>query len=123
MAGNNFLLDTNIVLYLLGGDQVLAGILGTRIPYVSYITEMELLSNPNLTIAEESSIKNFLSACVIVEMNDIIKESAVRLRRETSLKLPDSIIAATADFLKVNLLTADRDFNRIKSLYILQYKK
>ena len=32
MSGNNYLLDTNIVLYLLSGDTVLAGIINNRKP-------------------------------------------------------------------------------------------
>lgn len=37
MSGNNYLLDTNIILYLLGGDKVLAGIIGNKTPYISFI--------------------------------------------------------------------------------------
>ena len=123
MSGNNYLLDTNIVLYLLGGDKVLAGILGAKSPYVSYITEMELLGSPILNATEEKEIKSFLSACLIVEMNQDIKRLAIQIRRKTGLKLPDSIIAATAEYENLSLLTADTGFNRLKSLSILQYKK
>lgn len=66
MSGNNYLLDTNIVLYLLGGDKVLAEILGTKTPFVSYITEMELLGSPQVNLTEEKLIKTFLSACSII---------------------------------------------------------
>jgi predicted nucleic acid-binding protein len=123
MSGSNFLLDTNIVLYLLGGDKVLASILGTRQPYISFITEMELLSSPKLTAAEEKIIKNFFNACVIADMNADIKKLAIKIRKESQLKLPDSVIAATSDFLSLPLLTADTGFNKLKSLNILQYKK
>lgn len=123
MSGNNYLLDTNIVLYLLGGDKVLAGILGVTPPHVSYITEMELLGSPVMNATEEKQIRNFLSACLIVEMNQDIKKLAIQIRRKSGLKLPDSIIAATAEHGRLSLLTADTDFNRLKSLSILQYKK
>lgn len=123
MSGNNYLLDTNIVLYLLGGDKVLAEILGTKTPFVSYITEMELLGSPQVNLTEEKLIKTFLSACSIIEMNQQIKESAIQIRKKTGLKLPDSIIAASAEYTGVSLLTADMDFNKLKSLNILQYKK
>ncbi len=56
MSGTNYLLDTNIILYLLGGDKVLADILNTKTPYISYITEMELLGSPQLDSAEEKKI-------------------------------------------------------------------
>jgi len=56
-------------------------------------------------------------------MNQQIKQSAIQIRRKTGLKLPDSIIAASAEFMGIFLLTADKDFNKLKSLNILQYKK
>jgi len=42
MNGNKLLLDTNIILYLLDGDNTLVNILEGKIPYVSFITELEL---------------------------------------------------------------------------------
>lgn len=123
MSGNNYLLDTNIVLYLLGGDKVLAEIIGNTQPYISFITEMELLSNPQMTAAEEKKILNFLAFCHIIELNTDIKRMAIQVRKKSGLKLPDCIIAASAEFEGLSLLTADTDFNRLKSLNILQYKK
>lgn len=125
MSGNNssYVLDTNIALYLLAGDTVLASILDKKTPYVSYITEMELLSFKNLTPTEEKQIKSFLADCFIVEMNLPIKQAAIRIRKTTGLKLPDSIIAATAEFANLPLLTADTGFHKLKSLRILEYKK
>lgn len=123
MSGNNYLLDTNIVLYLLGGDKVLAEIIGNRTPYLSFITEMELLSNPQMKASEEKHILNFLSECILIDINTGIKQKAIQIRKLTGIKLPDSIIAATAEYENLSLLTADSDFNRLKSLNILQYKK
>ena len=123
MSGNNYLLDTNIVLYLLSGDKVLAEIIGDKPPYISFITEMELLSNPQLKAHEEKQIQNFLHVCTIIDLNAGIKRMAVQIRKKSGLKLPDSIIAASAEYENLSLLTADTDFNRLKSLTILQYKK
>lgn len=123
MNGNNFLLDTNIVLYLLGGDKILARLLDNKMPYLSFITEMELLSSGKITSGQEKQVKDFLKESSVIEMNKEIKHSAIHIRRASGLKLPDSIIAATAIFLNVPLLTADTEFNRLKSLNILQYRK
>lgn len=123
MSGTNYLLDTNIILYLLSGDKVLAEIIGDKPPYISFITEMELLSNPKLQAPEEKIIQNFLSACTIIDINADIKRMAIQIRKRSGLKLPDSIIAASAEYENLSLLTADADFNRLKSLSILQYKK
>ena len=46
MSGTKLLLDTNIVLYYLGGDTVLASLLDQREVFHSLITEMEMLGYP-----------------------------------------------------------------------------
>lgn len=43
MNGNSFIIDTNIVLYILNGNKELAGLLDEKEIYVSFITELELL--------------------------------------------------------------------------------
>jgi len=40
MNGNSVLLDTNIVLYLLGGDKVLAELLNQKKLYLSFISHI-----------------------------------------------------------------------------------
>jgi len=59
MNGNNFLLNTNIVLYLLNGDKLLAGIIGGKVPYISFITEMEVLSYSRFSPSEEKMVRAF----------------------------------------------------------------
>jgi len=100
-----FLLDTNIALYYLGGR--LAVTLPNGQYHVSIITEMELLSYPNLTSADEQQIRSFLSQLVIVKIDDGVKNMAIALRKQHRLKLPDAIIAATAQSLGAVLLTND----------------
>ena len=122
-GSSNYLLDTNIVLYLLNGDEVLARILDRKTPYISFITEMELLCFQKLTVTEENKVKAFLAQCHIIEMNAAIKTMAINIKRTSGLKIPDSIIAATGEYLDISVLTADAEFNKLKSLNILQYKK
>ena len=56
MNGNRFLLDTNIILYLLHGDQTLADILEGKQAYVSFITEVELYGFKTLSAEEKDKI-------------------------------------------------------------------
>src|SRR5580704_17645118 len=107
MNGNSFLLDTNIVLCLLSGDKTIASLINEKEVYVSFITEMELLSYNKLTHEEGKKIKSFLTDAFIIEMNVSIKEKAIQIRRENFIKLPDCIIAATAEHLQIPLLTSD----------------
>ena len=43
MNGSEYLIDTNIALYLLSGDQTLASLLHQKRIYLSIISEIELL--------------------------------------------------------------------------------
>lgn len=43
MSGPNFLIDTNIALYLLSGNTTIAEIINGSQVYISFITQLELL--------------------------------------------------------------------------------
>lgn len=85
------LLDTNVLLYLLGGK--LAEPLPSGGFGISAISEMELLAWPSLSREEEAGIEDFLETVTIYELTPSIKKIAVRLRREQNLKLPDAMFA------------------------------
>ena len=115
MNGIEFLADTNAVLYLLSGNPCMEPYRSERFA-VSVISVMELLSFPGITTDEEKTIRRFLSACVLIPLNDEITETAIHLRRTHRTKLPDAIIAATAISNGLTLLTADTGFSRISEL-------
>lgn len=101
----NIVLDTNAVLYFLGGR--LAEPLPQANYYVSVITEIELLSYPLLTAEDEAEIVSFLSDVSIVDLTSEVKKSAIALRRQYRLKLPDALIVATALCINATLFTND----------------
>ena len=123
MSGNKFLLDTNAILYILGGDEALSTLLYNERLYISVITEMELLSYKNITARERQQIKNFLSDFVIVNITDAIKDQTIEVKKNSHLKLPDSIIAATAIVLDISFVTSDKQFKTIADLNLLYYEK
>ena len=123
MSGISILIDTNIALYLLNGDEKIASILDGKTIYISEITELELLGYPGISKTEIPIIENLIEDCVIVQLNDKIKEMTIELRRNNKIKLPDAIIGATAKYLKLPILTADKGFGNISSLTVLQYEK
>jgi predicted nucleic acid-binding protein len=109
-VGLNSVLDTNIVLYYLRGE--LAEPL-TRGSYcVSVITELELLSYPDITPEYEEAIRKFLQRVEIVELTPEIQLATIVLRRALRIRLPDAIIAATAQVLDFELLTNDQKLLR-----------
>ena len=99
------LLDTNVVLYFLGGR--LVNPLPSGKYFVSVITEIELLSYPSLSSDEETQIRDFLTKITVAGIESNIKELAIALRKQYRLKLPDAIIAATAQSLNATLFTND----------------
>lgn len=123
MSGNKLLLDTNIILYLLSGDETIAELLDKKKVYISVITEMELLSFSEISKEEEQVIKDFIKECKVVLINSEIKNEAVFLRRKYKTKLPDAIIIATALYLNLPLVTADGDFKKIDGIRLIYYQK
>ena len=78
--------------------------------------EIEILSYQGLTPADESMIHRFLSSHIIVGLEKDVRERTIALRKKYRLKLPDSMIAATAWNMRLALLTADRAFLRIEEI-------
>lgn len=107
-------LDTNAILYVLGGK--LAEPLPTGQYFISVISEMELLSYPLLNDSAHSKIEEFLSEITIIGLSEHVKKLAIRLRREHQLKLPDAIVAATALSLGATLVTNDAKLLRLTIL-------
>lgn len=121
MNGTKLLLDTNIALYFLGGDKILADLLDQREIYLSVITEMEMLGYPSISEVEKKRIKTFMLDCKVIDLNPAIKDLAIELRRQYNLKLPDAIIAATALDLYIPLVSADSVFTRISEINFVYY--
>jgi predicted nucleic acid-binding protein len=74
---------------------------------ISVITFIEVLAWPDMTPEKEREARTFLSGCTVVELTPDICEEAVKIRRTKKLRLPDSVIAATAVVLKVPVLSND----------------
>ena len=68
-------------------------------------------------------IKDFLLSTTIIQTNMSICEKASKLRLNYAVKLPDAIIAATAEYLGLPLITADAAFFKIKEIEIIPFIK
>lgn len=123
MSGSRLLLDTNVALCLLRGDRSAADAINEQSLFISFITRMELLSKPGITAAELKRVEAFVNEWPMVELDRSIMDRAIRIRRAHRFKIPDAIIAATALYLDVPLLTADRVFERMADeLRLLLYE-
>lgn len=123
MSGNSFVVDTNIALYLLSGNATIADALDNATIYASFVTQLELLGYKGITAQEAQKVKFFLCDCIIVDINDEIKQHVIDIRQKYRLKLPDSIIAATSMFLEVPLFSADKEFGELQKLNLVLYQE
>lgn len=108
--------DTNICIYVLKNDINLGELLDQKTIYISYITELELLSFPKISINEIGVITEFINNCNIINYTEDLKDDIIFLRRKYNLSIPDAIIAATSFSYFIPLITADKSFRRIKEI-------
>ena len=52
-----------------------------------------------------------------------IKEEVIKIRRSVRIKLLDSIILATSQYLNVPVISSDRDFGRVEEANVIYYEK
>lgn len=101
-----YLLDTNALIYLQSGK--LAHALPAGSYAYSVISEIELLSWPQLQPEHELVWRGLLAPLHRVDLDASVRETAIRLRRRRRLKLPDAVVAASALILDATLLTNDQ---------------
>ena len=117
MNGNNYLLDTNSIIYALNQEFVFPN----NRYFVSIITEIELFSYSKLTLEEEHILKTALSYFTTININENIKKHTIEIRKHNKIKLPDSLIIATALDTNSILVTSDKQLlnsNLIKTIEI-----
>jgi predicted nucleic acid-binding protein len=57
--------------------------------------------------------------CTVIDLSQNIKNMTTDIEQRYKVKLPDDVIAASAAFLDIPLLTRDAGFEKIKSLNLL----
>ena len=121
MNGIDFLADTNFLIYLLEG-RVETEIFADFSFAVSFITEIELLGRKGITESEKQIIQELLDSCFVIDLHPTIKSKAIWLRQHYKVKVPDALVAATAYYSGLPLLTADKGFALLPDLdlYLLQ---
>lgn len=122
MSGSAIVIDTNILLYFLGGDINISQFLDDYDPIISFVTELELLSAPEISPNEKSLINDLLKDLTIIKYSDEFKEDIIKVRAQKKLKLPDAIIVSLAVTLGLPLVTADKALKNIEGLDLIFYK-
>ncbi|MVM40783.1 PIN domain-containing protein [Spirosoma sp. HMF3257] len=111
--------DTNALIRLLEGDELVITLLSDRLVYASVITEMEMQCKANQPTEERKLIKSLLNDCIIIELTPQVKLEAIKIRRTTRMKLMDSIVAASARFHGLPIVTGDNAFERVAHLDLI----
>mgnify|MGYP001194029163 FL=1 len=88
---------------------------------ISAVVRAEVLAWPNHSEMSLGAAVALLDACQLVAVDAAVADEGARIRRETGLKLPDAIIAATAMLQGATLVTANaKDFRRVTGLTIIE---
>jgi len=119
VSGISILSDTNPLIYLLDGNKEVADYLDGKQVWISAITELELFGKKGLSKTEIDEINHLIDNCIIADINAEIKQTTKELLQESSVKLPDAIIAATSFYLDIPLFTSDTGFNNIPDLNLV----
>lgn len=120
-SGINLVLDTNVIIAVLNGNEIAIELVDGCNLYLSFITELEVQSFSRISEQEKRSLRSFLKECTIIDVNTEIKKECIELRSQYHLKLPDALIAATAKYLDLPLISADKTFNKIKEITLIQF--
>ena len=107
------LADTNIIPYIFNGNKEVRKLLEGYEIFISVITEMEILCFPFLSSKEFQLVNERLQELRIVDINEQIKDLVYKISLERKIKLTDCIIAATASYLNIPLVTADKVLDNI----------
>lgn len=103
----NYLIDTNAIIYYLKGNAKIINFCSIDKLYISFITKIEVLSY-EMSAKEKQIIHKFLEICKVVYIDDTLIDSAIKIIKETGLKLPDAIIVSTAKEKDSIIITADK---------------
>ena len=121
-----YLWDTNIAVYYLQqqlppyAGKVMDDIAGNSRICFSVITEIELFSWKTATAFDFDLVNMFVDMSLLFDLKKDIRKNASELRRQYDLELPDAIIAATAVFHGLTLITDNTtNFAEIENLSLL----
>jgi predicted nucleic acid-binding protein len=120
--GIRLLLDTNAIIALLNENaSVTEATNNADSIFISVINELEFKSFSSLSLNDIEVFDAFVSIIKVLDLlsSDIIlKNKIIEIRNTYNLKLPDAIIAATAIINNTILITADKEFKKVKELQL-----
>jgi predicted nucleic acid-binding protein len=107
-----YLLDSNIIIYYLNGDNNIRSFIeqNSSVSAISIITYYEVL-NYDFSADEESIVRDFLDGFEILSISKNIINKALTNRKVKKIKMADNFILATAQIFDLDIVTRNtKDF-------------
>lgn len=124
--GIKYIWDTNTIIYYLqqqfppSAEKLMDNLINEARPVISAITEIELLCWKSATEKDLEVLHNFIDDALVIELEQSIKHITADIRKKHKIKLPDAIIAATALFHDLTLVSRNvSDFKIIDGLRLI----
>ncbi|WP_421775374.1 type II toxin-antitoxin system VapC family toxin [Gracilimonas sp.] len=128
MGRSGYLIDSNALIDFLGGrlpdtgQEFLSHVID-NVPMVSVISKIEVLGY-NGTAHEEQILKSFINDSEVLNLSEEIVASCIQIRKAHRIKLPDALIAATANVQDLILITRNiSDFDIVEGLDLINPHK
>lgn len=116
MSNDIILLDSNIIIYALNNNPNVYSFVNEKRLAISFVTEIELLGWKGISSSDQALIADFLKQCLYIDYNYQLRLQTISLKQKYNLKLGDAFIAATSIEFDIPLVSADKEFARIKEL-------
>ena len=120
MNGNSALLDSNILIYLSKNELPFSVLDQFAALFVSVISYMEVLGYRFSNSKEENFVKELVSMFNVRFIDQEIAENVIDIRKQYRIKLPDAIIAATANTDDLCLVTRNIEDYTFSELQVLE---
>jgi predicted nucleic acid-binding protein len=122
MNGSSYLLDSNVIIRLSKREPTVIDFVAQhKKSAISLITYMEVLGFPFLIQQEFEFVQALLNVFNLIQIDQSIVDQTIKLRQCYKIKLPDAIIAATAQVYDLTLVTQNtNDFKNIENLNMIE---
>jgi predicted nucleic acid-binding protein len=111
-----FLLDTNIIIYHLNGDEIASNFIDNHFDRtaISFITYIEVLSFPFETEELENQVRQLMNSFKKISITKEVEEETIQIKRLKKIKLPDALIASISKIRQFTLVTRnEKDFKNL----------
>lgn len=121
MAVSKITLDSNIIIYTgLSEHDYLRNWLRSKRIMVSVICQLEVLGYHKLKPKDSRYFQSFFQQCELVPIHPEIINLSINFRQSKKMSVGDAIIAATALYRNLPLITANlRDFEHLKNIELI----